>query len=72
MKILFLFLFLNFIETNNKKTKKDIIQESILNNKNNTLIQFLDSKKYLHINDMNKNRILNKKKLLLRQNNEIN
>ena len=72
MKILFLFLFLNFIETNNKKTKKDIIQESILNNKNNTLIQFLDSKKYLHINDINKNRILNKKKLLLRQNNEIN
>ncbi len=72
MKILYLFLLLNIIENNNMQIKKDIIQESISKIKNNTLTQFLDSKNFLYINFMNKNRTLNNIKLLLRQNNEIN
>ena len=72
MKILYLFLLLNIIENINIKLEKDSIKQSLLNNKNNTLTQFLDSKNYFYINVINKNKTLNNIKLFLRQNNEIN
>ena len=72
MKILYLFLLLNIIENINIKLEKDSIKQSLLNNKNNTLTQFLDSNNYFYIYVINKNKTLNNIKLFLRQNNEIN